>query len=78
MKDKSQKLDNQESVGKRLLSGLAEFNEALGKDDFSKLTVRSIKLDLEPTPYDQQLVVKTRNQLGVSQALFAQFLGSLI
>lgn len=63
------------SVGERLLSGMAEVTEALQKNNFEKLTVRSIKLDLVPTPYDKALVVETRSLLSVSQAVFAQFLG---
>lgn len=63
------------SVGERLLSGMAEVTEALQKNNFKKLTVRSIKLDLVPTPYDKALVVETRSLLSVSQAVFAQFLG---
>lgn len=40
-----------------------------------KFSCRQIKLNLVPTHYGPDLVKKTRRLLGVSQSLFARFLG---
>ena len=66
-----------ESVGDRIIKGLQEFSDALKSDRpvSEQLNCRRVVLNLEPTPYDAKLVKKTRELLGVSQAVFAQFLG---
>ncbi|MGO8748358.1 MAG: helix-turn-helix domain-containing protein [Thermoguttaceae bacterium] len=43
-----------------------------------RFTCRRIELRLEPQPYSPELVKATRNALGVSQALFAKFLGASV
>jgi putative transcriptional regulator len=64
------------SVEAEILEALSEFSDALEKRQVSKrFTCRYIELDLEPTQYDAGLVRKTRRILGVSQPLFARFLG---
>ncbi len=65
------------SVEDRLIAGLTEFRDALrrGKAPSSRFTVRSLTLDLTPGDYDAPAVRATRQLLGVSQAVFAQFLG---
>lgn len=66
-----------DSVGDRIIKGLQEFSEALKSDRpvSEQLSCRRVVLNLEPTPYDPELVKRTRELLGVSQTLFAQFLG---
>ncbi|MBX3413248.1 MAG: helix-turn-helix domain-containing protein [Pirellulales bacterium] len=66
-----------QSIGKRILRGLQEFNEALENDDqlAKKLTGREVVLDLKPTRYTAKRVKETRQLLEVSQLVFAQFLG---
>ena len=65
------------SVGQTIIERLQDFTEALERGDkiSEKFTVRRVTLDLQPTPYDPELVLQTRLQLGLSQALFAKFLG---
>jgi len=64
------------SVENEILEGLADFTDALKKGEvFERLTCRQIKLDLKPTQYSPRLVKETRKTLGVSQTLFARFLG---
>ena len=65
------------SLGERIVKRLSEFANALkNKEVISKrFTCRRIALDLRPSPYDPELVKKTRKLLNVSQILFAQFLG---
>jgi putative transcriptional regulator len=64
------------SVANEVLEALAEFTDALEKGEVTRrLTCRQIKLDLEPTHYSPKLVKRTRETIGVSQALFARFLG---
>jgi putative transcriptional regulator len=64
------------SVAEQILGSLAEFTEAVEADDVEgRLTVRWARIELKPTPYSSQMVREVREQLGVSQPLFAQFLG---
>lgn len=65
------------SIGGRIVDRLTRFTEALERgDDLSKrFTCREVALELRTARYGAALVRKTREQLGVSQAIFAQFLG---
>ena len=65
------------SAEKRIIQGLESFADALesGEDVAVRFTCRKIVLNLEPTPYTPALVRDARAKLGMSQALFAQFLG---
>jgi putative transcriptional regulator len=64
------------SVESEILEALAEFTDALEKGEVTKrLTCRQVKLNLEPTHYSPSLVKETRRVIGVSQTLFARFLG---
>ena len=64
-------------IGKKIIDRLERFTNDLeqGVDIASKYTCRQIVLDLEPKPYDAKQVLKARNTLGLSQGLFARFLG---
>jgi putative transcriptional regulator len=69
---------NQKSTVKdRVLERLQDFTEALqsGERIGEKFTIRHIDLDLQPTSYSPAMVTKVRETLGVSQAVFAKFLG---
>ncbi len=65
------------SVAGRIVSRLTKFTKALesGERISEKLTVRTIRLNLQPTSYDPAAVRKTRDLLKLSQKLFANFLG---
>ncbi len=64
------------SVEIEILEALEDFTDALEKGEvLERFTCRQIKLQLEPTHYNSELVKKTRKVLGVSQTLFARFLG---
>ncbi len=65
------------SVGRRMVDRLKLFAEALETTDSipKRFTCRTIKLNLEPTPYDCKRVKEVRKKLHASQAIFAQFLG---
>ena len=65
------------SVAGRIVSRLTAFTKALESDAVvsEKFTVRTIRLNLQPTSYDPAAVRKTRDLLNLSQALFAKFLG---
>jgi putative transcriptional regulator len=61
----------------RMLERLTEFAETLesgGKIE-DRYTCREVRLNLKPSAYTPQRVRQTRKLLGLSQALFAQFLG---
>lgn len=65
------------SKGKKIVDRLKNFAETLeqGENITDKFTCRTIKLNLEPSPYRAELVKEARELLGASQAIFAQFLG---
>jgi putative transcriptional regulator len=66
------------SVGKRMIDSLREFAETLesGPENVRKKYItQRVKLHLEPTSYDSSKVKETREILGLSQSLFAEFLG---
>ena len=65
------------SVADQIADRLNGFAEALknGETISKRFTCRRVVLDLNPTPYDPELVRKTRDILKASQAMFAKFLG---
>jgi putative transcriptional regulator len=68
---------NDKSVGSKIVARLKGFVEAVesGQDPSQRFTCRTVPLNLEPSLYGPDLVKSTRMLLGVSQAIFAQFLG---
>ncbi len=64
-------------IGKKIIDRLERFANDLesGVDIAKKYTCRQIVLDLEPKSYDAKRVLKARKTLGLSQMLFARFLG---
>jgi putative transcriptional regulator len=66
----------EQSVENEILEALSDFTDALEKGEVTKrFSCRQIKLNLVPTHYSPGLVKRTRKILGVSQSLFARFLG---
>jgi putative transcriptional regulator len=65
------------SIADQIVRGLKEFAEAVEGGDAlaQRFTCRTVVLNLQPGHYNSRLVQQTRELLGVSQALFAQFLG---
>ena len=65
------------SVGQRMVGRLKRFAEVLETTDSipERFTCRTIKLNLEPKPYDPGRVREARETLRASQAIFSQFLG---
>ena len=65
------------TIEEQIIQGLEAFADALesGEDITKRFTCRKVVLDLEPTAYKPELVKETRKTLGMSQALFAKFLG---
>ena len=65
------------SLGEKLQRRLGAFAAALENHESvsERFTCRTIKLQLEPRSYGPRQVKGTRKLLGVSQAIFAQFLG---
>jgi putative transcriptional regulator len=65
-------------AGAEIVAALTEFYEALkeGSEAVTKrFTVRTVELDLKPRTYTGEEVKKVRDLLGLSQPLFARFLG---
>jgi len=65
------------TIGEKTTKRLAACASALEKNQAisEHFTCRWIALDLKPQSYDPELVRKTREAFGLSQSLFAQFLG---
>lgn len=77
-KQKGSKILEEKSVGELIAAGLEEFAEELQRDKAGvskKFTCHKITLDLHPTTYGPETVRQTRQLMGSSQAVFAQFLG---
>lgn len=65
------------SIEQQIIQGLDSLADALekGEDVAERLTCRKVVLDLKPTVYGPARVKETRKALGLSQVLFARFLG---
>jgi DNA-binding transcriptional regulator YiaG len=65
------------SVPQQILEGLREMAEfaTSGEPPETRYTVRQLTLDLEPGDYTPDKVRATREVFGLSQPLFAKFLG---
>ena len=65
------------SPEEKIIRGLEAFADALqnGEELTERFTCRTVVLNLETTSYTPELVKETRAVLGLSQALFARFLG---
>ncbi len=65
------------TIGQKINARLAAFAKALENNEtiLERFACRRVELNRDPQPYNPQLVKATRGALGVSQALFAQFLG---
>lgn len=66
-----------QSVGDKITSRLQSFVTALKNGEVleGRFNSRTVELDLEPKEYGPKEVKEVRMLLGVSQALFAKFLG---
>ena len=65
------------SAEEKIIQGLKGFADALEKDEdlAKRFTCRKVVLNLEPLPYLPDSVKEVRKTLGLSQALFAKFIG---
>lgn len=65
------------SAEKRIIDGLQSLVDALrnGEEVEKRFSCRKIELDMKATSYNANKVKSTRGKLGLSQALFAKFLG---
>jgi putative transcriptional regulator len=65
-------------AGAEIVEALTEFYEVLkqGPEAIAKrFTVRTVGLDVKPRAYTREEVTEVRDLLGLSQPLFARFLG---
>jgi putative transcriptional regulator len=65
------------SIGSRIVERLQGFAGSLKKPEkmTERYTCRTIRLDVTSTHYRPEMVRETREMLGISQTLFAHFLG---
>jgi putative transcriptional regulator len=68
---------SEKTVGSKIVKRLGAFVDVVesGCEPQERFTCRTIKLNIEPQAYGPGLVKETRELLGASQAIFAQFLG---
>jgi putative transcriptional regulator len=70
---------NLSAAGKEIVEALTAFHQTLKRGGAAavarKFTVRTVRLDLEPRSYTGDDVKKVRSMIGLSQVLFARFLG---
>jgi putative transcriptional regulator len=64
-------------IGQEIIDGLDSFVQTLKKRDdiAARFTCRTVSLNLVPSIYSPKRVRRVRAALGLSQSLFAQFLG---
>ena len=64
-------------IGQEIIDRLSTFAQAMKKGDdiTARFTCRKVVLDLVPSDYPPKRVRQVRAELGLSQSLFAQFLG---
>lgn len=70
---KRKKVKKETTFGDEVLHGLTDFLESVERGE--PITVRTIKLNLEPAQHGPEDVRRARRALGISQAVFAQLLG---
>jgi len=63
-------------LAQQLRSSLNELKQAVESGDHSQLTIRNVDLNVSNSKFDSEEVQELRRQLGLSQALFARFLGA--
>ena len=62
--------------GTEIVAALSDFLGAVQEGDVTdRFTVRTVSLNLQPQTYTSDDVKRTRELLGLSQTLFARFLG---
>src|SRR5678815_75241 len=72
MPHKTRKIKKETTFGSEVIHGLKDFFRSIGRGEV--VTIRTMKLDLEPGDYSVQEIRTLRQKLGVSQALVAQCL----
>ena len=65
-------IEEANSFGEDVLASLKDFAERVAKEE--TITVRTVRLDLEPAKFTARDVKRLRKSLGVSQAVFAKLL----
>jgi len=70
---KQRKIKKETTFGDEILHSLNDFHDTVRRGE--PITVRTFKLELQPTEYKADDVRRTRNRMGVSQAILAQLLG---
>jgi putative transcriptional regulator len=66
------KMKKETTFGADVIHSLKDFLRSARRGEV--VTIRKIKLDLQPGQYSAEQIKGLRQRLGVSQALFAQFL----
>ena len=67
-------------IADRVIDRLEDFNRSLRAGDkiVEKYTTRTVRLNLKRQAYNPRLIKKTRQSMGMSQAVFAQFIGASV
>jgi putative transcriptional regulator len=73
MRNDKKKKVRKETFGESIIDSLNEFVDASDRGEL--ITVRRVKLNLEPRQYTGSEITWTRERLRVSQAIFARLMG---
>lgn len=65
------------SIGTQIVRDLKKLNSVIGRGEsvFDHFTCNRVVLNLQPRDYTPEMVKEVRKTLGMSQPIFAQFLG---
>lgn len=69
---KRRKIKKETTFGDEVLHGLTDFFQSVERGE--PITLRTIRLNLQPSEYGPRDVKRTREMLRVSQAIFAQLM----
>lgn len=73
MRKRKSKVARKESFGESAIESLGDFIKAMDRGE--RITVKRVKLNLEPRQYTGGEIRWTRERLQVSQAIFARLMG---
>jgi putative transcriptional regulator len=69
---KNRSIPRETSFGDEVVRGLGDLLQSIRRGE--PVTVRDVRLDLDPRRYSAEAVRRTRRKLGLSQAVFAKLL----
>lgn len=66
------RLKKESTFADEVIHSLTDFKQSIARNE--SITIRKVKLDLQPPAFDASSIQHLRSELGVSQALFAELI----